>query len=68
MRSPSQAPKSIEAIRLCAFTLPGFTLDRPSRVVFPLSMSNPGPGKINLHQAFSDAYVGAACARLTFFL
>ena len=32
----------IEAVRLCAFTPPGSSLDRHSVVVFPLTMNNAG--------------------------
>jgi hypothetical protein len=32
----------IEAVRLCAFTPPGSSLDRHSAVVFPLTMNNAG--------------------------
>src|SRR5437899_7903809 len=42
----------IEAVRLCAFTPPGSSLDRHSVIVFPLTMNNVGSHPASLPNNF----------------
>src|SRR5438093_56089 len=53
----------IEAVRLCAFTPPGSSLDRHSVVVFPLTMVEWGNGA---DRASNDADVSIAPSKIPY--